>query len=164
MADGKWFGIMRDFSPQVDNSNVHLDVNSLLIMMVEYWIMRNRQFGRWKENYCLFLDLPRDTEVNRTGSPAHKAMHHFFQRCQATKSWLAKMKSLKLAAKRSLEAKQEWVRILLLEGVLWIRKEAGSAPTRQKSNIASNNWIWKQHTAQQVTRIGIFFLQIKNNI
>ena len=162
MADGKRFGIMRDFSPQVDNSNVHLDVNSLLIMIVEYWVMSNCQFGRWKENYCLFLHLPRDTEVNRTGSPAHKAMHHFFQRCHATKSWLAKMKSLKLAAKRSLEAKQEWVRILLLEGVLWIWKEAGSAPTRQKSNIASNNWIRKQHTAQQVTRIGIFFLL--NNI
>lgn len=87
----------------------------------------------------------------------------FSQRCQATKSWLAEMKSLKLAAKWSLEAKQEWVRILLLEGVLWIRREAGSAPTRQKSNIASNNCIWKQHTAQQVTRIGIFFLMIKKH-
>lgn len=155
---------MRGFSPQVDNSDVRLDVNSLLIMTVEYRVVRNCQFGRWKENYCLSLPLPRDTEVHRNGSPAHKAMNHLFQRCQATKSWLAKMKSLKLAAKRSLEAKQEWVRILLLEGVLWIRKEAGSAPTRQKSNIASNNWMWKQHTAQQVTRIGIFFLQIENSI
>lgn len=164
MADGKRFGIMRDFFPQVDNSNVYLDVNSLLIMMVEYRVMRKCQFGRWKENYCLFLRLPRDTGVSRTGSPAHKAMHHFFQRCQATKSWLAKMKSLKLAAKRSLEAKQEWVRILLLEGVLWIRKEAGSAPTRQKSNIASNNPIWKQHKAQQAIRIGIFFLLIKSSV